>query len=68
MTDVVKDRPQDVAAFYQAYDQAIDYMNSHKASEYADILADYQFPDAMSTYLDSQKKTILMLPKSHRTN
>lgn len=56
MTDVVKDRPQDVAAFYQAYDQAIDYMNSHKASEYADILADYQFPDAMSTYLDSQKE------------
>jgi NitT/TauT family transport system substrate-binding protein len=56
MTDVVKDRPQDVAAFYQAYDQAIDYMNEHKASEYADILADYQFPEAMSTYLDSQKE------------
>jgi NitT/TauT family transport system substrate-binding protein len=56
MTDVVKDRPQDVAAFYQAYDQAIDYMNEHKASEYADILADYQFPEAMNTYLDSQKE------------
>ena len=54
MTDVLKDRPQDVAVFYKGYNQAIDYMNEHKASEYAEILSKYQFPDAMSQYLDSQ--------------
>lgn len=54
MTDVLKDRPQDVTAFYKGYNQAIDYMNEHKASEYAEILSKYQFPDAMSQYLDSQ--------------
>lgn len=56
MDKVLDKRPQDVQAFYTAYNQAIDFMNEHKASEYADILADYQFPEAMSTYLDSQKE------------
>ncbi|WP_086350708.1 ABC transporter substrate-binding protein [Candidatus Enterococcus clewellii] len=51
---VLSERPQDVTAFYTAYNQAIDYMNEHKASEYADILSTYQFPDAMSQYLDQQ--------------
>lgn len=51
---VLSERPQDVTAFYTAYNQAIDYMNEHKASEYADILSKYQFPDAMSQYLDQQ--------------
>ncbi|MCB5953463.1 ABC transporter substrate-binding protein [Enterococcus sp. CWB-B31] len=54
MDSVLADRPQDVAAFYRAYNQAIDYMNEHKASEYADILTNYQFPNAMSNYLDNQ--------------
>ncbi|WP_430611373.1 ABC transporter substrate-binding protein [Enterococcus sp. DIV0876] len=54
MTDVIDNRPQDIKAFYEAYNEAIDYMNAHSAKDYADILADYQFPEAMSTYLDSQ--------------
>lgn len=57
MTDIVNDRPQDIQAFYTAYNHTIDYMNDHSAKDYADILADYQFPDAMSTYLDSQMDT-----------
>ncbi|MHC5247060.1 ABC transporter substrate-binding protein [Enterococcus sp. LJL90] len=56
MDAVLDDRPQDIKAFYTAYNQAIDYMNEHAASEYADILANYQFPDAMSQYLDSQEE------------
>lgn len=56
MDGILKERPQDVQAFYKAYNQAIDYMNEHKASEYADILTTYQFPDAMSQYLDSKKE------------
>lgn len=51
---VLSERPQDITAFYTAYNQAIDYMNEHKAEEYADILSKYQFPDAMSQYLDKQ--------------
>lgn len=55
MDEVIQNRPQDLIAFYTAYNEAIDYMNAHSATDYADILADYQFPDAMSTYLDSQE-------------
>ena len=55
MDEVIQNRPQDLKAFYTAYNEAIDYMNAHSAKDYADILADYQFPDAMSTYLDSQE-------------
>lgn len=55
MDSVLEERPQDVAAFYEGYNQAIDFMNEHAATDYADILANYQFPDAMSTYLDSQE-------------
>ena len=55
MNEVIQNRPQNLKAFYTAYNEAIDYMNAHSATDYADILADYQFPDAMSTYLDSQE-------------
>lgn len=51
---LLKERPQDVAAFYRGYNKAIDFMNENKASTYADLLTKYQFPDAMSTYLDSR--------------
>ena len=54
MDNVLSERPQDVTAFYLAYNKAIDYMNEHKATEYGDILTNYQFPEAMSTYLDNQ--------------
>lgn len=56
MDSVLEERPQDIQAFYIGYNKAIDYMNEHDASEYADILSKYQFPDAMSTYLDTQKE------------
>lgn len=56
MDSVLKERPQDVQAFYIGYNKAIDYMNENEASEYADVLSDYQFPDAMSTYLDSHEE------------
>lgn len=56
MNSVLEERPQDVFAFYEAYNQAIDYMNEHNADKYADVLSDYQFPDAMSTYLDSREE------------
>lgn len=56
MDAVLEERPQDVAAFYTAYNQAIDFMNEHSAEEYADILTDYQFPEAMSAYLDSREE------------
>ncbi|MGM0124536.1 hypothetical protein IGI37_001914 [Enterococcus sp. AZ194] len=56
MDSVLSERPQDVTAFYKAYNQAIDYMNEHKASEYAEFLTKYQFPEAMSQYLDSKKE------------
>lgn len=61
MDEVIQNRPQDLKAFYSAYNEAIDYINAHSAKDYADILADYQFPDAMSTYLDSQEDYPLSL-------
>lgn len=55
MADVVAERPQDISAFYQAYNQAIDYMNENSAASYAEVLSNYEFPEAMSTYLDSKE-------------
>ncbi|WP_428910491.1 ABC transporter substrate-binding protein [Niallia sp. Krafla_26] len=49
--EFLKEKPEDIKAFYRAYNKAVDYMNETDASEYSDILADYQFPEAMSTYL-----------------
>jgi len=51
---MLNDFPADVRGFYTAYNQAIDYMNETDASDYADVLADYQFPEAMSSYIDSK--------------
>ncbi len=45
------DRPGDIRAFYQAYNNAIDYMNATDVKEYSDILSKYQFPEAISGYL-----------------
>ncbi len=51
--DMVTNEPGDVAAFYKAYNKAIDYMNDTDASEYGSILVNYQFPEAITAYLDS---------------
>jgi NitT/TauT family transport system substrate-binding protein len=41
----------DIKAFYQAYNKAVDYMNSTDVAEYSSILTNYQFPDAIGNYL-----------------
>ena len=51
--EMVKSRPGDIIAFYQAYNKAVDYMNETDVIEYSDILTKYQFPDAISDYLSN---------------
>lgn len=51
--EMISDRPEDIKAFYQAYNKAIDYMNGTAVAEYNDILIKYQFPEAISDYLSS---------------
>jgi NitT/TauT family transport system substrate-binding protein len=51
MEDVINERPGDISAFYQAYNRAVDYMNSTDVAEYSTILTNYQFPAAISDYL-----------------
>lgn len=57
MTDVVNDRSADVKAFYQAYNKAVDYMNTTDVSEYSEILTNYQFPATISDYLSGMYGT-----------
>ncbi len=57
MESVVNDRPGDIAAFYQAYNKAVDYMNSTDVAQYSDILANYQFPAAIGDYLSGMYGT-----------
>ncbi|GEM02825.1 NitT/TauT family transport system substrate-binding protein [Halolactibacillus halophilus] len=52
--ETITDYPADLTAFYQAYNQAVDYMNETDATEYSDILSTYQFPETMSTYLNNK--------------
>ena len=51
--EIITNHPESVKAFYTAYNKAIDYMNDTAAAEYSDILAKYQFPEAISNYLTS---------------
>ncbi|WP_239257095.1 ABC transporter substrate-binding protein [Listeria ilorinensis] len=53
---VIEERPGDIAAFYRAYDQGVDYMNKNDVSAYSDILKKYKFPDSMSDYLSNKKE------------
>ncbi|WP_312098054.1 ABC transporter substrate-binding protein [Niallia sp.] len=53
--EMISSKPADIKAFYKAYNEAIDYMNTTKAEEYGDILTKYQFPDAMSKYLSTKE-------------
>ncbi len=52
--DMITSYPDAIKAFYAAYNKAIDYMNETQASEYSDLLVQYQFPAAISDYLSSQ--------------
>ena len=49
--DMLTNRAGDIRAFYQAYNQAIDYMNTTDVSSYSAILTNYQFPETISSYL-----------------
>ncbi|SHO52714.1 ABC transporter substrate-binding protein [Anaerocolumna xylanovorans] len=50
------EKPDSVKAFYKAYNKAVEYMNTTKVSEFVSILTDYQFPEAIGTYLSNLKK------------
>ncbi|CQR45966.1 Putative aliphatic sulfonates-binding protein precursor [Paraliobacillus sp. PM-2] len=52
--EMIQNYPEDIKAFYTAYNQAIDYMNETNANDYADILSNYQFPAAMSDYINNK--------------
>jgi len=56
--EMIQSKPGDIKAFYRAYNKAVDYMNETAASEYSDILADYQFPAEMSDYLTNMAEDI----------
>jgi NitT/TauT family transport system substrate-binding protein len=53
--DVLLGRPGDVKAFYDGYNEAIDYMNEVEVSAYSEILANYQFPESINDYLSNQE-------------
>lgn len=53
--EMIQNKPNDIAAFYKAYNKAIDYMNATEASEYSSILTEYQFPEAITAYLSGIK-------------
>lgn len=56
LDEMVANRPGDIRAFYQAYNKAIDYMNAADVTDYSDILADYQFPEAIGEYLTNMEE------------
>ena len=41
----------EVKAFYRAYNAAVEYINTTKASEYSQVLTKYGFPEAIQGYL-----------------
>ena len=55
--DAINNRPGDIQAFYQAYNKAVDYMNSTDVAEYSEILANYQFPATIGDYLSGMYGT-----------
>lgn len=54
--DSVAERSSDIAAFYRAYNQAVDYMNTTDAAEYSTVLTEYNFPETMGDYLKNKKE------------
>lgn len=54
--DSIAERSSDIAAFYRAYDQAVDYMNTTDAAEYSTVLTEYNFPETMGDYLKNKKE------------
>lgn len=54
--DSVAEKSSDIAAFYRAYNQAVDYMNTTDAAEYSTVLTEYNFPETMGDYLKNKKE------------
>lgn len=50
---MVTDRPEDIKAFYVAYNRAVDYMNDNDVASYSGLLSDYMFPETIAGYLSS---------------
>ncbi len=56
MDSVIKERPDDITAFYNAYNEGIEFMNSHDAKDYAATLSKYQFPEEMANYINKREE------------
>lgn len=52
----LKENAKEVKAFYAAYNEAVDYINKTEASEYAQVLSKYSFPDTVVKFLKSGVK------------
>lgn len=50
---MVTERPEDIKAFYVAYNRAVDYMNDQDVATYSGLLSDYGFPEAIAGYLET---------------
>jgi len=52
----VAERSADIAAFYRAYDKAVDYINTTDPVEYSTSLNEYNFPKEMGDYLSNKEE------------
>ncbi|MBT2732353.1 ABC transporter substrate-binding protein [Carnobacterium sp. ISL-102] len=52
----VAERSTDIAAFYRAYDKAVDYINTTDPVEYSTSLNEYNFPKEMGDYLSNKEE------------
>lgn len=52
----VAERSTDIAAFYRAYNKAVDYMKTADPAEYSSILKEYNFPETMGDYLTNKEE------------
>lgn len=53
---VVNEQPKALKAFYQAYNEAVDYANKTKPEEYSSVLAKYGFPQNIEKYISGNGK------------
>lgn len=51
----VEEKTDDIAAFYRAYDKAVEYINSTDPAEYSTVLNEYNFPKEMGDYLSNKE-------------
>ncbi|WP_041556058.1 ABC transporter substrate-binding protein [Carnobacterium sp. 17-4] len=51
----IEEKTDDIAAFYRAYDKAVEYINSTDPAEYSTVLNEYNFPKEMGDYLSNKE-------------